>query len=310
MSREVDGRTIELSNLDKVFYPDAGYTKGDVADYYRRMADRIVPYACDRPVSMHRFPDGIGEEGFYQKQVPDYFPDWIETVTVQKEGGENRQLMIQEPATLVYLAQQGCLTPHLWLSRQDRIRRPDRMIFDLDPPDDGAGFGGVRDAARRVREVLETVELPSFVMTTGSSGLHVYVPLERELDFDGVRSVARGVAERVASLHPHDLTTETRKAKREGRVFVDYLRNGWGQTAVAPYALRALPGAPVATPLDWEELSGVEDAGAWTLKSIFRRLGQKDDPWAGMADAATSLEGVRERLQALDDPGSESTDAD
>lgn len=299
---ELGGHVIELSNLDKVLYPDAGYTKGEVVDYYRRMADRMVPHARERPVSMQRFPDGIDGEGFYQKQVPEYFPDWIETVRVEKEEGENRQLMIQDAATLVYLAQQACLTPHLWLSRRDRLNHPDRMIFDLDPPDDGkAGFDGVREAARHLRDLLVEVELPSFVATTGSSGLHVYVPLDRSADFDAVRAVARGVAEAVAARHPGALTTAVRKANREGRVFLDYLRNARAQTAVAPYALRALPGAPVCTPLDWDELGEVEDARAWTLENIFRRLGQKEDPFRGMAGAAVSLEGVSRRLEILRD---------
>jgi len=247
------GREIELSSLEKVLYPRDGITKGDVVDYYARVADTMLPHVRGRFLSMHRWPDGLDGEGFYQKQAPDHFPDWIRTERVEKEGGSNRQVVVDEPATLVYLAQQACLTPHPWLSRADKPRAPDRMVFDFDPSGE-EGFDEVRWAARELRSVLAELDLASFVMTTGSRGLHVHVPLERRAEFDGVKGFARGVARLLADRHDDRLTVEVRKDKRKGRVFVDYLRNEYAQTAVAPYGVRARKDAPVAAPIDWDEL--------------------------------------------------------
>jgi len=280
---KVDSHTIELSNADKVLFPEDGITKGDLVDYYHRMADRILPYLEERPVMLQRFPDGLGDSGFYQKQASDYFPDWIAKATVElKERDEVRSMVVcNDAATLVYLANQACITLHAWLSRRSAPDRPDRMIFDLDPA--GDDFTGVREAAQHLREVLEHVGLTPYVMTTGSKGLHVAVPLKSETSFDRVRHFARDLATFIVKQQPDLYTIEPRKEKRKQRLFLDYLRNGYGQTAVAPYAVRAKAGAPIATPLDWNELSdGRRRSDRYTLRNIFRRLGQKDDPWADM----------------------------
>lgn len=298
----VDGRTITISNWDKVFFPEAGLTKGDLVRYYQRIAGAMLPHLRDRPLTMQRFPDGIDEGGFYQKEVPDHFPEWIRRVPimVEEEGQEQPQLVCDDAATLLYLADQGCVTPHVWLSRADQLHHPDKLIFDLDPPDDA--FGPIRAAARSLREVLEAIGLAPFVMTTGSRGLHVVVPLDRSAGFDTVRDFAHDLARLLARRAPDDLTVEIRKAKRRGRLFLDYLRNAYGQNAVAPYAVRARPGAPIATPLDWDELGGSDmHAQYYTVENIFRRLGQKDDPWAAIWDQARSLEKPRQELDALRD---------
>ena len=297
----LDGREIEISHPDKLLYPDAYIPKHVVVEYYQRIAEVMLPHVRGRPVSMQRFPDGLRGEGFYQKEAPDYFPDWIDRVEVpKKEGGRIVQITIESAATLVYLANQACLTPHVWLSRKDRLDHPDRMIFDLDPPDGGdRDFGTVLDVARELVELLEELRLRPFVMTTGSRGLHVTVPLDASEPFDGVRAFARRVAERLAEQHPKTLTTETGKAKRRGRLFLDYLRNAYGQTGVAPYALRPRPGAPVATPLSLHELSrGDLSSRSYRMSNIFRRLAQKDDPWKDIDDHARGLDEARERLQA------------
>lgn len=305
---EVDGREIELSNLDKTFFPGAGLTKGDVVDYYAEVSGVLLPHLEDRPLTMQRFPDGLEGDGFYQRDRPGHFPDWIESVTVEKEeGGEVECVLCQDRPTLIYLADQAALTLHGWLARKDRLRRPDRMVFDIDPPDEADGSGGVSDeasalvkeAARALRDVLEETGLEPFVMTTGSRGLHVTVPVERRQGFDEVRAFARSVADLVASRDPDRLTTAQRKARREGRLYLDCARNAYGQTGVAPYAVRARPGAPVAAPLEWDEL-GDGDLGpqSYTVENLFRRLGQKEDPWARIAEAARPLGGARERLEA------------
>ena len=296
---EIDGHEIALSSQDKLLFPDCGITKGDLVDYYRRIALVALPHWRDRPASLQRFPDGIDAEGFFQKAAPDYFPDWICRERLQKEGGSIEHVLVNDAATAAYLANQGCVTLHLGLSRVDRIDRPDRLVFDLDPS--GDDFTAVQNAARRTRCLLDELELPSFVQTTGSRGLHVVVPLDRSADFDAVRAVAHRLATRLAERHPGELTVEQRKAARRGRVFVDYLRNAYGQTAVSPYAVRAKPGAPVATPLDWDEaLAKGRSPRDYTIGNIFKRLGQKDDPWAGIAAAAASLDRVARRFDRAD----------
>lgn len=298
---ERDGHEVRLSNLDKVFFPGADITKGDVVDYYDRVAETMIPHVRGRFISMHRWPDGIEGEDFYQKEAPGYFPSWIRTGIVPKEEGSNRQVIVDDRATLVYLADQACLTPHVWLSRADRIRKPDRLVFDFDPTGDWEeAFDGVRWAARRLRAFLEDLGVQAWVMTSGSRGLHVSTALEPTLDFDSVKPFARDVATVLAERYPDRLTVEVRKAKREGRIFIDYLRNEYAQTAVPPYAVRARPGAPVATPLEWDELSrsGL-DPRRYTLRNLFRRLGQRADPWVGIDRAATSLDEGRRRLDDL-----------
>lgn len=303
----IEEHVIEVSNEDKVLFPGTGFTKGDVVHYYHRVAKWMLPYLEGRPLTLHRFPDGIHEGGFFQQQVPAYFPTWIDRATVRKKEGSITHAMVNNPATLVYLANQAVITPHVWLSRVDRPHHPDRMIFDLDPPAwngekapvETVRFHPVRQAAQRVRELLDELSLPTFVMTTGSRGLHVAVPLDRSDDFEAVRTFARTAAQILVARYPSELTVEQRKKKRKGRIFVDTLRNAYGQTAVPPYALRARTGAPVATPLDWDELNRSDlHPQRYTLRNIFRRLGQKKDPWSGFDDQACALAEVRAHLAA------------
>jgi len=292
---ELDGHTIELSSQDKVLFPESGITKGELVDYYRRIAAVALPHYRDRPLSMQRFPDGIGEPGFMQKDVPDHFPDWIERARLTKEGGTITHLVANDAATLVYLANQGCITPHLALARRQAPDHPDRLILDLDPSDDD--FARVQEAAAWLKGMLDELELTSFVQTTGSKGLHVVLPLDGKTAFDTVREVARGMVDELAAKHPKALTVEQRKARRGGRVYLDYLRNAHGQTAVAPYAVRAIEGAPVATPLRWAE-AGSSDLGPqrYTIKNIFRRLAQIEDPWAAIDRHAGPLERLHKRF--------------
>ena len=185
--------TVELARPDKVLFPDAGVTKRELVDHYRAIGERMLPYLRDRPVVMQRFPDGIGKEGFYQKDAPDYFPDWIPRVTVRKrEGGTVHHVLCRNEATLAYLAAQGVITPHVWLSRVDDLEHPDRLIFDLDPPDHD--FELVRHAARSLRALLEELDLTAWPLATGGRGLHLVIPLDRAADFDRTRDFARRTA--------------------------------------------------------------------------------------------------------------------
>ncbi len=255
----------------------------------------MLPYVRGRPVTLHRYPDGIDAAGFYQKEAADYFPSWVRTQRVTKEGGSLSMVIVNDAATLVYLAGQAMITPHVWLSRVDRMRNPDRMIIDLDPSDDA--FEAVRQAAKWVRARLEELGLVSFVMTTGSSGLHVVVPLKRTASFETVRRFARRVADELSEEHPAVLTTEQHKAKRRTRVYLDTLRNAYAQTAVAPYALRARPDGPVATPLAWNELDQHDMSPTrYTLQTVLERLEAIGDPWTGIGRRARSIAGAQRKL--------------
>ena len=298
MSVEVEG--VEISHPDKVLIPESdrggAVTKRDLARYYADIAPVMLPHLEGRPVNMQRFPDGIEESAFYEKKVPNHFPDWVATVEVDTAGGPQRQVMVNDARSLVYLAQQACLTPHTWLSRAAALDRPDQLVIDLDPS--VQGLAEVRRATRLVGELLDDLGLTSYLKTTGSRGYHVLVPLRPDADFDEVRGFARDVAEVLVARVPDLLTLEQRKDKRGDRVFVDVLRNGYGQTAVPPYAVRARPGAPVSTPLEWDELSRVEP-GQHTITSVRRRLGQRDDPWVDVRRHPQGLARARERLAKI-----------
>jgi bifunctional non-homologous end joining protein LigD len=301
---KIGGHEIDISSRDKVFFPNAGYTKGDVIDYYESVADVMVPHMKRYGVSMQRFPDGLEGGSFYNKDTPDYFPDWIKRVTVPKrEGGSYAAPIVDSKAALVYMADQAVLTPHLYLSRTDDLEHPDRMIYDLDPPEGTEDFSSVREAARDIRGVMDELDLMAWVMTTGSKGYHIVIPLDRSASasapFDEVRQFAHDVALVLVRRHESRYTLEQRKNKRTGRVFLDVLRNSYGATTVAPYAIRAREGAPVATPISWGELESGADPRDWTIESIPDRIAQKDDPWTGMMRHARSISSRRDHLDAL-----------
>jgi len=291
--------TIKVGKPGKLLFPDDGITKADLADYYAAVAKAMLPHVRDRPIMMQRYPDGIGGVPIVQQRAPDYFPPWIKRAKVKKRtGGTVSHALINNADTLVFLVDQACITPHVWLSRADKPERPDQLIFDLDPP--AGKFALAREAARAVREVLDRLGLPAFVKTTGGKGLHVHVPLDRRAGFDEVRAFAREVAEVVARKSPRRFTTEQRKSKRRGRLYLDVMRNGYAQTAVPPYAVRARKGAPVATPLAWEELDDARlKPERFTLKTVQRRLAGGTDPWRGLARQACALGPARRRLQTL-----------
>ena len=291
---KIKGHEIEISNPDKVFFPDAGLTKGDLIDYYEQVADTMVPHMKRYAVSMQRFPDGLEGESFYNKDAPDYFPAWIKTVNFpEREGGSFDAPIVDSKAALVYLADQAVLTPHLYLARTDDLEHPDKMIYDLDPPEDAEDYGAVREAALDIRDVLQELDLRAWVQTTGSKGFHIFVPLDRSADFDEVREFAHDVALLLVRCHGDKYTLEQRKKKRKGRVFLDMLRNAYGATSVAPYAVRARPGAPVATPVEWSEVEKGASPRDWTMESIPNRLAQKDDPWSDLIDCFHSSHSSR-----------------
>jgi bifunctional non-homologous end joining protein LigD len=291
---------VEISHPDKVLVPAGGrgeeLTKAGLADYHAAMAEVMLPHLRDRPINMQRFPDGVDGPSFYEKKVPPHFPDWVTTVEVDTAAGPQRQVVVDDRRTLVYLAQQACLTPHTWLSRSGALDEPDQLVFDLDPSVEG--LAPVRRATRQVGELLDDLGVTAYLKTTGSRGYHVLVPLRPEEGFDEVRAFARDVARVLVDREPDLLTLEQRKDQRGDRVFVDVLRNGYGQTIVPPYAVRARPGAPVSTPLEWDELTRVEP-DQHTVASVRRRLGQRGCPWADVRRHAQGLGRARERLARL-----------
>lgn len=291
--KKANGHTIEIVHPEKYLYKKERVSKSEVLNYYERIADHMLFHVLGRPISMKRFPDGIDEEGFYQKEVPDYFPKWIKTahVPVKEEKKSQKQVLIHSRATLLYLANQAAIGIHIWLSRHDKLDTPDRMIFDFDPSKiTKKSFKEIVEAARMLKRILKDVGLTPFVMTTGSRGLHVVVPIKREKSFDEVRAIAKAIAETVEKRYPDLYTTETKKNKRKGKIFIDYLRNAYGQTSIAPYSLRPRRGAPIATPLDWAELGRIKGSTHYTIENIFKRLSQKEGPWKYINEHAGSLD--------------------
>ncbi|MEV5725104.1 non-homologous end-joining DNA ligase [Streptomyces pharetrae] len=293
-------RTVEVRRPGKVLFPGGDghpeYTKGDLVDYYRSVAPFLLPHLRGRPLMLEMHPDGVDGPGFMQKNTPDTYPEWITRIEVPKEGGTVRHTVCDDAATLVHLAGQACVTLHRWLSRGDRLDRPDRMVFDLDPS--GDDFAPVRETAVLLGELLDELRLPSALMTTGSRGLHIVVPLNGRHDFDEVRQFARDVADTLAAGHPDRLTTAARKKDRGDRLYLDVQRNGYAQTAVAPFTVRARPGAPVAVPVAWDQL---DDPGfgprRWTLADAVDQA--RTNPWAGVMSRGRALGPARRRLDAL-----------
>ncbi|MBC2865293.1 non-homologous end-joining DNA ligase [Streptomyces mexicanus] len=274
------------------------YTKGDLVAYYRSVAPYMLPHLRGRPLMLERHPDGLDGPVFMQKNTPESYPDWITRAEVPKEGGTVLHTVCDDTATLVHLADQACLTLHRWLSRTRHLDRPDRLVFDLDPA--GDDFGAVRTAAHALHALLDELRLPCAPMTTGSRGVHVIVPLDGRDGFDEVRGFARDVAEALAARHPDRLTTAPRKKDRGDRLYLDVQRNGYAQTAVAPYSVRARPGAPVAVPLSWDQLDDPRTtARRWTLADAVDQA--RTEPWADLPARGRSLGPARRRLDAMAD---------
>ena len=291
----VDGHEVEISRPEKVLFPEDGITKGDLIEYYARVAPHMVPHLRDRPLTLERYPNGIQTKRFFQKEVSSYFPSWIRTATVPKAGGTVTHVVCNDTATLVYLANQACITPHIFLSRMDKPEMPDQLVFDLDPQ--GDDFEPVRRAALDFKQLLDELALPAFLKTTGSRGLHVVVPLRRRETYDAVRGFAREVAALIVAQAPEGRTMEQLKANRGGRLFIDTNRNGYAQLVAPAYAVRARKGAPVSAPLAWSELrKKALQSSSFTIRNLFQRLEKVADPWSDFWDSGASLADARRRL--------------
>jgi len=293
----LDGVTFALSHPERFVFPDADITKGEVVEYYRLVSDAMVANLAGRPLTLERFTKSVDQGGFFQKHWQKHYPDWLDSLDVRGKT-RVRYPVVDNAAGLVYLANQGGVAFHVWTSRKDSPEHPDLVVFDLDPPE--GGFELVRTTALVLRDVLDEIGLPAFVKTTGSKGLHVVAPLDREAAYDEVHALCAEMATHVAARHPDTITTEFYKKDRKGRLFFDTMRNAPGATFVAAYSLRGRPGAPVSAPITWDE---VEDprlrADGFTLRDMAARIEAVGDPWASLWKKPGSIAAAREKLERL-----------
>jgi bifunctional non-homologous end joining protein LigD len=285
----VGRRKVEITHPDKALFSDPRITKLDLARHYEHVAPAMLPHVRGRPLALEAFPQGTDHRGFFMKSIPGHFPDWIETAEVPKKGGSLTQALAANAATLVYLAGQNVVTPHIWLSRVDALREPDRLIIDLDPAP-GIGFAAVRAAAREAGARLQSAGLIPHAMVTGSRGIHVVSPLRRGADFGRVHSYARKLAEAMVADDPKRLTLEWHRAERGQRIYLDVNRINYAQHVVAPYGVRPRPGAPVAMPIHWDELANPRlRPDAWTVANAAARVKSDGDAWHGIGRQARKL---------------------
>lgn len=287
-----------ITHPEKVLFPDDGITKGELAAYYEAIAPVMLPHIRARPITMERFPAGIQNKGFLQKDVVRGFPSWLERVEARKSDGVVHYALVDDTRSLLWLANQNCITPHVWASRAPTLYQPDLCVFDLDPSEDDPAE--LRAATLAVRDLLAELGLPAWLKTSGSKGYHVVVPLDGAATFDEVAPFAHAVGALLVKRDPERLTQEFSKADRGRRIFVDIGRNGYGATFAAPYAVRARAGAPVSAPCTWQELAaGSIHPRTVTLRTMAERIADVGDLWADLAEQPHSLEGPREQLRGL-----------
>ena len=289
---------VVLSNLDKVFWPDDGYTKGDLIEYYRTISPWLLPYLKDRPVVLTRFPDGIAGKSFFQKDAPGFIPDWMRTERMWSEDAQREidYFVCDDEAALLYLANMATIPLHVWASRVGSLERPDWCVLDLDPKE--APFEHVVTVARAAHRLCEDIALPSFIKTSGSTGLHVLLPLARQLTYEQCRTLA-GLLARVVAAELPEISTITRQVgKRGGKVYIDYVQNGHGRLLVAPFSVRPLPGAPVSMPLKWSEVTAKLDIAKFTIRTAPARMTKlEDDPLQPVLELKPDLVSALARLQ-------------
>jgi bifunctional non-homologous end joining protein LigD len=277
----VTTRTVNLSNPDRVLFPEDGVTKGDVFEYYRAVGETLVPHLRHRPFTMKRYPHGIYGEVFFQKQAPKHLPRWIPTrrfTTHPREGGSRLVdfALVNSTEAVLFMVQNNCIDMNAWYSRVDKPHRPDFVLFDLDPPNEPDGFELAIEVAHLIRELLDELELPGYVKTSGADGIHVVAPITRRSTFEQTYSFAEGVSRLLEQRHPGKLTTQWLKKKREG-VLVDHRQNGWGKTIASVYSVRPKPGAPVSTPLHWDELTPAVRPRDFTMATALERIERHGD---------------------------------
>jgi len=285
-----------ITHPEKVLFPDDGITKGEVAAYYEAIAPLMLPHISGRPVTMERFHRGIGEKGFFQKNVVKGFPEWLERVEVPKNDGSVHHPVVRDTRSLVWLANQNCITPHVWTSRVPKIMKPDICVFDLDPSDDDQPR--LRSAALLLRDVLAELGLASWVKTSGSKGFHIAVPLDGKAEYGPVARFAHSVGEFLVRRDPDNFTREFHKKDRGDRILVDTGRNEYSATFAAAYAVRARHGAAVSAPCSWAEIeNGTVEPRTFTLRNMAERVIRAGDLWSGLLETKQSLRRPTEKLR-------------
>jgi bifunctional non-homologous end joining protein LigD len=296
-------RDVHLTSADRVLYPEDGITKGDLFSYYERVAPVLVPHLRDRPFTMKRYPHGITGEVFFQKQAPKHLPPWIPTrrfTTHPREGGSRLVdfALVNSPEAVLFMVQNNCVDMNAWYSRVDRPGRPDFVVFDLDPPDEPDGFALAIEVAHLIRELLDEVELPGYVKTSGADGIHVLAPIQRRASFEQTYEFAGAASRLLEQRHPGKVTTEWLKRKREG-VLVDHRQNGWGKTIASVYSVRPKPGAPASTPLRWDELTPDVRPRDFTMDAVLARVERHGDLFAPVLEEPRPLGAAARRLARL-----------
>lgn len=286
-----------ITHPDKILFPDDGITKGELASYYETVAPVMLPHLCGRPITMERFHQGIAEKGFFQKDVKKGFPEWLQRVEVPKRNGTVHHPVACDARSLLWLANQNCITPHVWTSRAPKLYHPDICVFDLDPMDDRVDV--LRAAALALRDLLQELDLKSWVKTSGSKGFHIVAPLDAKATFGDVGRFAHAVASELVNRDSEHLTLEFAKADRGGRILVDIGRNGYSATFAAAYAVRAKPAAPVSAPCTWDEVErGEVGPRTHTLRTMEDRIASRGDLWSGMLKCKQSLRAATSQLSS------------
>ncbi|HET7567370.1 MAG TPA: non-homologous end-joining DNA ligase [Gaiellaceae bacterium] len=294
---------MHLTSADRVLFPDDGITKGDLFAYYERIAPVLVPHLRDRPFTLKRYPHGIESDVYFQKQVPRGAPDWLETrrFTTHPRGGGARQVdfaLVDSPAALLWMVQMNCVDMNAWYSRVDRPDRPDYVVFDLDPPDEPDGFEQAIEVARLVGALLDEVGLPGYPKTSGADGIHVLAPVKRRATFAETYAFAEAASRLLEARHPGLVTTEWLKRKRRG-VLLDHRQNGWGKTIASVYSVRPKPGAPVSTPLRWDELKPGLRPRDFPMDAVLERVRRRGDLYAPVLEEPRALGAAAAKLARL-----------
>ena len=287
-----------ITHPEKVLFPDDGITKGDLAAYYEAMAPALLPHLRGRPITMERYPSGIGKKGFWQKDLSKGFPSWLQRIEVPKKDGVVHHPVVTDLRSLLWITNQNAITHHVWTSRIPRLNHPDLCVFDLDPSTDDVA--AVRAAAIGLRDLLDTLGLPSWVKTTGSKGFHIVVPVDGKADTEFVARFADAVGKVFVGLAPEHLTREFSKSDRRGRIYVDTGRNGYSATFAAAYTVRARSGAPVSAPCTWDEVQrGEVEPRTFTVRNMPKRIAAVGDLWADMRRRSRSLKGPMDKLRRM-----------
>ena len=291
--------TLHLTNQKKIYFPDDGLTKGDIVNYYNEISDIILPYLKNRPQSLNRFPNGINGPSFFQKDFDvDKIPSWLKTTKVKSDSKSDYidYLLCNDRATLLYMANLGCIELNPWNSTIKNPENPDWMVIDLDP--EKVDFKKVAETAAEIRKILESLEVESYCKTSGSRGLHIYIPLAAKYDYESVKIFARFIATTIHHQIPEITSIERTVSKRQNKIYLDYLQNNRSQTLAAPYSVRPKPGATVSTPLEWSEVNGNLSPGQFTIKTILKRIDRKGDLWQPVLGKGVNLNKLIKKFSA------------